>query len=63
MNHRNIIDRWESRGAFAADIGVSPMNAYQMYHRNIIPARYWRRLVEAAKQRRIRLKVDELIGG
>lgn len=54
QTHRDIIDRWPSLKEFAADIGVTYNSANLMRHRSSINARYWDRVVEAAKARNLR---------
>jgi predicted GNAT superfamily acetyltransferase len=53
-SHRDIIDRWPSVREFAADIGITYNSANLMRHRHSINARYWDRVVEAAKARGLR---------
>ncbi|MCY0150593.1 hypothetical protein OEG84_25265 [Hoeflea sp. G2-23] len=50
---RTIIDQWPSRGDFAADIGVTPQHATNIYTRDGIPSKYWAALVASASDRGI----------
>ncbi|MCO6407321.1 hypothetical protein [Hoeflea alexandrii] len=52
-NFRNIIEKWPSRGEFAADLGVTPQHATNMYTRDGIPSKYWAALVSSASVRGI----------
>ncbi len=60
MNARNIIDRWPSRGAIAADAGRSPTTIHSWYHRNSIPGDVYVTLVNAAKRRGFSLSFEDL---
>lgn len=51
---RDLIGRWPSLSAFADDLGVTIHAAKQMRSRDSIAAEHWTRMVEAAKERRIR---------
>lgn len=50
---RNIIDKWPSLSAFAADLGVKYVTAQLMRHRDSIAPRHWNNVVLAAKKRAI----------
>ena len=50
---KEIIAKWPSVDTFADDLGISPMGAYAMQHRNRIDAKHWVTLVHAARNRRI----------
>jgi hypothetical protein len=51
--YTEIIDRWPSLTAYAADIGVRYGTAQVMRYRGSIPAKYWKRVVAAAARRGI----------
>lgn len=48
---RDVIDRWKSCEAFAADIGIKGHHARTMRTRNSIPDEYWNASVDAAARR------------
>ena len=50
---KELIAKWPSVEEFAEDLGISPMGAYAMSHRNRIDAKHWVRLVQSARERRI----------
>ena len=54
MTHADIIEAWPSVADFSRDIGVKYQTARFMKVRNSIHPRYWRRVVQAAKDRGIR---------
>ncbi len=49
-SHRQIIDRWGNRAAFAREIGVDYQAARGWYDRNSIPSEYWVDVVSAAQK-------------
>jgi len=53
MSHLEIINRWPSLGDFASDLGVAYGTAKAMRRRGKVPAEYWCRLVERAREREI----------
>lgn len=53
MDDIEIIGKWPSLTAFAADIGVSYGTAKAMRRRKSIPSEYWRRLINCAAERTI----------
>lgn len=50
-SHRQIIDRWGNRAAFAREVGVDYQVARQWCNRNSIPSEYWMDVVNAAQRR------------
>lgn len=57
----DIISRWPSCEEFARDVGTKGVNARSMRQRNSIPARFWPKVVESARQRRIEGITHELL--
>lgn len=53
MTFRDLIDAWPSCREFAAEIGVTVLNARQMRNRDSIAPEHWPALVSAAKARGI----------
>lgn len=47
--------------AFADAVGIKISAASEMRRRSSIPVRYWSRLVEAARARRIRITYEQLV--
>jgi hypothetical protein len=54
MTHEDLIDKWPSVADFARDLGVKYQTARFMKKRNSIHPRYWSKVLQAAKDRRIR---------
>lgn len=54
MTHSEIIDKWPSIGAFAADLDVPYGTAKAMRRRQSIPPAYWPTVVAKARARRIK---------
>jgi hypothetical protein len=48
---RDLIGLWPSARAFARDAGCSPALVRQWRHRDSVPARYWRGIIEGAARR------------
>lgn len=62
LNHSDTIDRWPGGvSALAADIGVKERTVRGWKQRGNIPAWYWGRLKDAARQRNIFIDQDELV--
>lgn len=53
MTHADLINLWPSLTAFAADVGVGYESAKAMRRRSSIPPAYWKRMVDAARDRGI----------
>jgi len=61
MDYRGIVNQWPDAGAMASDAVVRPVVVAQWKHRNTIPARYWGRLLQGARQRRIAVTIDDFL--
>lgn len=58
----DLVNQWPSIRTFADDIGVEYPTAKAMRHSGrLIPARYWLRMVRAARARDIKLVTYELL--
>jgi hypothetical protein len=53
-NFSDIIDAFGGYAPFSSAIGITENHAGVMKHRNSIPSVYWRRVVEAARERNIK---------
>jgi hypothetical protein len=53
-NFSDIIDAFGGYAPFSAAIGITENHAGVMKHRNSIPSVYWKRVVEAARERNIK---------
>ncbi len=60
-SHRQIVDRWGNRAAFAREVGVDYQVARQWCVRNNIPSEYWLDVVNAAHQRGFREVTTDLL--
>jgi len=60
MDAMNIISRWPSRKALAADMGEPITTIHMWAHRNSIAGKFDVKLVSAAKRRGIYLTYEEL---
>jgi hypothetical protein len=61
MSFREIIKLWPSIASFSREMNVPYQRAFRWYHRNSIPARYWRQLIDVLEQHQVRMTFDELI--
>ncbi len=57
---KDVIGRWPSPDALAAEIGAKPETVRKWRQRNSIPAEWWTRMIEAARERGDTLTADEL---
>lgn len=57
----DLIGRWGSVREFAERMGVSPNTAAGWKRRNSIPTDYWPDLLEAAAERKMRVRTDDLV--
>lgn len=46
---RDVIDLWDTRVSFAADVGISPVRASAWWQRDSIPPDWWNRVIKAAR--------------
>lgn len=53
LSFSDMIRRWPSRTAFAADIGLSIQSATNMVKRNSVSSKYWAQMVLGAQERGI----------
>lgn len=57
---QDLIERWESKAAFARDIGAPEAHGRVIYRRNRIPADYHPAVIEAAANVGIELTSERL---
>lgn len=62
-NHSELIDQWPSIAELARDMGTDYETVRAWRRRERIPVEYWRDLLVAARGRRIKLSLDELVPG
>jgi len=60
-SHRQIIDLWPDRAAFAREVGVKYQTARQWYIRNSIPPEHWCEICHAAKKREFEQITTDLL--
>jgi len=60
-SHRQIIDLWPDRAAFARELGVKYQTARGWYIRNSIPPEYWCGICHAAKERGLEAVTTDLL--
>ena len=56
-----IVDRWPSRQVFVSDLGVEEETVRGWVRRDSVPSGYWKRLLKAARKRRIKITPELLI--
>lgn len=56
-----IIELWPDSQTLASDVGVKPIVAYRWHQRSSIPAEYDKRVLDAAKRRKIKLTPWDLV--
>lgn len=59
MTVSRVIELWPTGEALASDIGVSGAVVRMWRHRNRIPAKHWRAILNAATERGIDLSFDD----
>ena len=56
-----IVDRWPSKQIFASDMKVGDETVKGWVRRDSVPSGYWKRLLKAARKRRIKITPELLI--
>lgn len=57
----DIFAGFEQTRSFAQALGVKPSTAYMMKRRQVIPVRYWPKLVKIARRRGINIDYNTLV--
>jgi len=60
MDYKQIIDKWPSVAALAADLQVKRWTVQKWRWRNSIPAAWWAEIESAAKKRGISVDINQL---
>lgn len=61
MDARQIIGKWPTQVALAADLGLPAMTVHSWFHRNSIPVERFPAIIAAARQRKIPLTYEMLV--
>lgn len=57
---KDVIGRWPSPDILAERIGAKPETVRKWRQRNSIPAEWWTRIIEVAREERIRITAEQL---